>query len=298
VIECVANISEGRSAAVIGKIIAALRLPGTALLDVHVDPDHHRSVLTLAGDPPAVEAEAFALARECVARIDLRRHSGVHPRMGALDVLPFVPLAESSMADCVQIARRTGVRIAAELGVPVYLYAEAALRPARRSLSFVRGRGLEALAARMRDEGFAPDFGPSRLHPTAGATAVGARGALVAYNLRLDTTDVAVARRIAAAIREAQGGMRGVQALGLPLTTRACTQVSMNLIGPSLPRVVDVFRRVRELAHSSGVSVTASELVGLAPSAALAGATRQNLRLDDEPSAHILEARLAEVKPA
>ncbi len=297
-IECVANISEGRSAAVIEKIAAALRLTQAALLDVHVDPDHHRSVLTLAGDPPAVEDAAFALAQECVARIDLRRHSGVHPRMGALDVLPFVPLAASSMADCVQVARRAGARIAAELGVPVYLYAEAASRPERRSLSVVRGRGLEALAARMRDEGFAPDFGPSRLHPTAGATAVGARGALVAYNVRLDTTDVAVARRIAAAIRESHGGMRGVQALGLPLATRGCTQVSMNLIGPSLPRVVDVFRRVRELAHSSGVSVTASELVGLAPSAALEEATRQNLRLDDEPSAHVLEASLAEVKPA
>ncbi|MDD5263501.1 MAG: glutamate formimidoyltransferase [Candidatus Bipolaricaulis sp.] len=297
-IECVANISEGRSAAAIEKIAAALRLTGAALLDVHVDPDHHRSVLTLAGEPPAVEDAALALARECVARIDLRRHSGVHPRMGALDVLPFVPLAASSMADCVRIARHTGARIAAELEVPVYLYGEAASSPARRSLSFVRGHGLETLARRMREEEFAPDFGPCRPHPTAGATAVGARGALVAYNVRLDTSDVAVARRIAAAIREAQGGLRGVQALGLPLMTRGCTQVSMNLIGPSLPRVVDVFRRVRELAESSGVAVTASELVGLAPSAALEGATRRNLRLDDEPSVHVLETRLAEVNLA
>lgn len=294
-IECVANVSEGRSAAVIEEITAALRLTRAALLDVHVDPDHHRSVLTLAGDPHAVEDAAFALARECVVRIDLRRHSGVHPRMGALDVLPFVPLAGSSMAGCVQMARRVGARIASELGVPVYLYGEAASRPERRSLSFVRGRGLETLEARMRDEGFAPDFGPSRPHPTAGAIAVGARDALVAYNVRIDTTDVAFARRIAAAIRETQGGMRGVQALGLPLATRGCTQVSMNLVGPTLPRVVDAFQRVRALAQACGVSVTASELVGLAPSAALEGATRRNLRLDDEPSAHVLEARLAEV---
>ncbi len=297
-IECVANVSEGRNAAVIEEIAAVLRLTRAALLDVHVDPDHHRSVLTLAGEPDAVEEAAFALARECVARIDLRHHAGVHPRMGALDVLPFVPLGESSMRDCVQIARRTGARIAAQLEVPVYLYGEAASRPERRSLSFVRGRGLEALQARMRDEGFAPDFGPSAPHPTAGATAVGARNALVAYNVRLDTADVAIARRIASTIRETQGGMRGVQALGFSLATRECAQVSMNLVGSHLPRVVDVHRRVRKLAQTFGASVAASELVGLAPSAALEGATRRNLRLDDEPSAHTLEARLAEVNLA
>ena len=297
-IECVANVSEGRNAAVIEEIAAALRLTQAALLDVHVDPDHHRSVLTLAGESDAVEEAAFSLARDCVTRIDLRRHAGVHPRMGAVDVLPFVPLSGSSMHDCVQIARRTGARIAVELGVPVYLYGEAASSPARRSLSFIRGRGLETLQARMRDEGFAPDFGPSAPHPTAGATAVGARNALVAYNVRLDTADVAIARRIASAIREAQGGMVGVQALGLSLATRTCTQVSMNLVGPRLPRIVDVFRRVRKLARTFGTSATASELVGLAPSTALEGATRRNLRLDDEPSAHVLEARLAEANLA
>ncbi len=297
-IECVANVSEGRNAAVIEEITAALRFTHAKLLNVHVDPDHHRSVLTLAGGSEAVEEAAFTLARECVARIDLRRHEGVHPRMGALDVLPFVPLAGSSMDDCVQMARRTGTRIATELGVPVFLYGDAAFHPERRSLFFVRGRGLETLRARMQDEGFAPDFGPSVPHPTAGATAVGARNTLVAYNVRLDTPDVAIARRIASAIREAQGGMRGVQALGLFLATRRCAQVSMNLVGPHLPRVVDVFCHVRELARAFGVSVTASELVGLAPSTSLEGATRQNLLLDDEPSAYVLETRLAEVNLA
>jgi glutamate formiminotransferase len=215
--------------------------------------------------------------------------------MGALDVLPFVPLTGASMVDCVGIARRVGARIGAELGVPVYLYGEAATSPNRRSLSFIRGRGLEALGARIEGEGFPPDFGPRTLHPTAGASAVGARNPLVAYNILLDTADVAAARHIASSVREASGGMRGVQALGFPLATRRCAQVSMNLIGPELPRVVDVFERVQDLARGLGVAVTGSELVGLAPRAALEGATRQGLLLDDEPSAHVLEARLAEV---
>jgi len=293
VIECVANVSEGRNAAVIEAIAAALRSTGAWLLNLHADADHHRSVFTLAGPSAAVEDAALVLATECVARIDLRQHTGVHPRMGALDVVPFVPLADASMVDCVGVARRVGARIAAELDVPVYLYGEAAVRPEGRSLSALRGRGLSALQERMNGGGFPPDFGPASPHPTAGATAVGARSVLIAYNVLLETADVTIARRIAAAVRESQGGLRGVQALGFFLATRGRAQVSMNLVGPRLPRVVDVFRRVSDLAETFGVSVRASEIVGLAPRAALEGASRENLLLGDDLATHFLEQRLA-----
>lgn len=294
-IECVANVSEGRNAAVIEAIAAALRSTRARLLDIHVDPDHHRSVWTTAGEGRDVESAAMVLARECVERVDLRRHAGVHPRMGALDVLPFVPLFGSSMEECVAVARRAGARIAEELRVPVYLYGEAASTPTRRSLHQIRGRGLPSLERRMLEERFLPDFGPPTLHPTAGATAVGARGPLVAYNVRLATDEVSVAQRIASAVRGSRGGLRGVLALGFPLETRGCAQVSMNLIGPDMPRVLDVFRRVAELARACGTAAVGSELVGLAPNAALAGATRCNILLDDEPAEHALETRLAEV---
>lgn len=297
-IECVANVSEGRNAAVIEAIAAALRSTGARLLDLHTDADHHRSVFTLAGSLAAVEDAALVLATECVARIDLRRHDGVHPRMGALDVVPFVPVAGATMVDCVGLARRVGARVAAELEVPVYLYGEAAVRPERRSLSALRGRGLSALGERMKGGEFAPDFGPASPHPTAGATAVGARSVLIAYNVLLETADVAIARRIAAAVRESQGGLCGVQALGFFLSTRGRAQVSMNLVGPHLPRVVDVFRRVSDLAETFGVSVRASEIVGLAPRAALKGASRENLLLGDDLAAHALEQRLAGVASA
>jgi glutamate formiminotransferase len=298
VIECVANVSEGRNATVIEAIVAALRRTGARLLDLHTDADHHRSVFTLAGSSAALEDAALVLATECVARIDLRQHDGAHPRMGALDVVPFVPLAGASMVDCAALARRVGARIAAELEVPVYLYGEAALRPEGRSLSALRGRGLSALEERMKGRGFAPDFGPASPHPTAGATAVGARSILIAYNVLLETANVTIARRIAAAVRESQGGLRGVQALGFFLATRGCAQVSMNLVGPHPPRVVDVFRRVSDLAETFGAGVRASEIVGLAPCASLEGASRENLLLGDNLAAHVLEQRLAEVTSA
>jgi len=299
VIECVANISEGRDAAVIEAIAAALRLARASLLDLHVDPDHHRSVITLAGTPSAVEDAAFVLARECVTRIDLRSHRGVHPRMGALDVVPFVPLPPATMDDAIEVARRAASRIAAGLSVPVFLYGEAATRPERRRLAAVRGRGFESLEARMRDEGFRSDFGPPAPHRTAGATAVGARGLLIAYNVQLETTDVLIARRIASAIRESSGGLRGVQALGFSLATRGRAQVSMNLVGPRPPLLLEVCHRVSDLARAHGTSVCSSEIVGLAPRASLHGATRESLLLEDDLASHILEDRLAaEVTPA
>jgi glutamate formiminotransferase/formiminotetrahydrofolate cyclodeaminase len=291
-IECVANLSEGCDAAAIAGMAAAVRSAGARLLDIHSDGDHNRSVFTFVGTAPETESSAVRLACEAVSRIDLRRHRGVHPRIGALDVVPFVPLDGSSMSECVGVARRVGAAIAERTGVPVFLYGRAAVNPARSSLAALRRGGLDALRRRIGSEGWTPDFGPSRLHPTAGATAVGARPLLVAYNILLDSADLGMGRRIAFAARGVNGGPRGVQALAFFLDGKGCVQISMNLTDVEATSVLAAFQRVSDLAASHGVRVASSEIVGLAPRRALAGATARDLRLADRLEGHILEERL------
>ncbi len=290
-IECVPNLSEGRDAAAIAGMAAAARSTGARLLDVHSDGDHNRSVFTLVGTAPEIERAAVTLAREAVARIDLREHTGVHPRIGAIDVVPFVPLGGSSMDECVGLARRSGARIADETGVPVFLYGMAATSPVRSTLATLRRGGLDGLRERIGREGWVPDFGPPILHPTAGAIAVGARRLLVAYNVCLESRDLDLGRRIASATREADGGLRGVQALTFFLERRGCVQISMNLTDIESTSVLAAFRRVSDLAAADGVRVGSSEIVGLAPRRALVGASTENLRLADRLEDHILEAR-------
>ncbi len=291
-IECVANVSEGRDAAAISAMGAAVRSAGARLLDVHSDVDHHRSVFTFAGAPDDVERAAVCLASEAVARVDLRRHRGVHPRIGALDVVPFVPLSESTMAACVGAARRVGSAIAAEYGVPVFLYGEAATEPQRASLSALRRGGLEGLSRRIGTPGWVPDFGPAALHPTAGATAVGARPLLIAYNVCLGTEDAALGLRIAAATRGTGGGLPGVLALAFPLQSRRCVQISMNLTDIERTSVPEAYDWVQRLAADCGTAVIWTEIVGLAPRRALSGATSKQLQLRDDVESHVLEARL------
>lgn len=290
-IECIANLSEGRDAAAIEAMAAAVSRSAARLLDVHSDRDHHRSVFTLAGEPAHVERAAFALASEAVARVDLRAHRGVHPRIGAVDVLPFAPLGGATIEDCVAVARRVGEQIAVKLGVPVYLYARTASRPERAPLAALRRGGLAGLRERMADPAWAPDFGPPHLHPTAGAAAVGARPPLVAYNVVLDTSDMAVARSVAAATRAAGGGPPGAQALAFYLESARRAQVSMNLTEVEPGCVAAAFDRVRDLSAAHGARVAWSELVGLAPRAALRGCTAERLRLRDRIEAHVLEDR-------
>ncbi len=290
-IECVPNVSEGCDAAAIAGMAAAVRWGDARTLDVHSDCDHNRSVVTFVGTVPGIERAAVRLAREVVARIDLRRHRGVHPRIGALDVVPFVPLAGSSMCQCVDVARRVGAAIAEETGVPVFLYGCAATNPARSTLAALRRGGLDALRERIGRGGWVPDFGPSTLHPTAGATAVGARPPLVAYNVCLESMDLGVGRRIALATREANGGPRGVQALAFLLERKGCVQISMNLTDVEATSVLTAFRRVADLAAAHGVRVASSEIVGLAPRRALAGATAEDLRLTGRLEDHVLEER-------
>lgn len=269
-LECVPNVSEGRDAAVVRALAEAVRAGGAELLDVHRDADHHRSVFTFLGAAPAVERSALALAEAAVARIDLRRHRGVHPRVGAVDVVPFVPLRGARMADAVAAAHRVGRALAAACGVPVLFYGEAATRPHCRALPVLRRGGLEGLGERLREAAWRPDVGPARAHPTAGVTAVGARPPLVAFNAVLDGGDLALAATLARELRESSGGMRGVQALGVSLASRGLVQVSMNLLdrGRAAPRAVAA--RLEALARARGARVREYELVGCAPADAFA----------------------------
>ncbi len=266
IVECVANVSEGRRTDVVTAIAAAVTaVPGVRLLDVHVDADHHRSVFTFAGPIPLVEDAAFRLAEAAVAHIDLREHRGTHPRIGALDVLPFIPLLGATMADCVDLAHRVGERIAQQLHVPVYYYAQAARRPERRLLVNVRRGEYEELARTIgSDPARMPDVGPAKLGP-AGATAIGARPPLIAFNMHLRTEDLSVARAIARTVRESSGGLTGVQALGLPTSRPGVVQVSMNIVRPEITPLHTVVAFVREQAATYGVEVAESELVGLMP---------------------------------
>jgi glutamate formiminotransferase len=265
-VECVPNASEGRRAEVVDAMASALVSdPEVTLLDRTSDVDHDRSVFTLAGPGERVAAAVERLAAVAVARIDLRVHRGQHPRLGALDVVPFVPLADTPMAACVALARETAARLAVRFSLPVYLYAEAATRPERRVLADIRRPQFEGLAAAMAGGGWDPDFGPTTPHPTAGATVVGARPFLVAWNIQLDTPDVGLARRIARAIRERDGGLPRVQALGLELADLGCAQVSMNLLDVGITPMWRVWDAVERLAAEAGVLPLDSELIGLAP---------------------------------
>jgi glutamate formiminotransferase len=265
-VECVPNISEGRVMATVAAVAAAISAtPGVTLLDRTSDPDHDRSVLTFAGPASAVATAMAGAADEAIARIDMRRHRGQHPRLGAVDVVPFVPLGETPMARCVDLARSFGAALAERHDLPVFLYAEAATRPDRRVLADIRRPQFEGLPGAFARPDGAPDFGPRRAHPTAGATVVGARPFLIAWNIDLETADREVARRIARAIRERDGGLPRVQALGLYLEERACAQVSMNLLDHTVTPMWRVWETVEALAAREGVRPAGSELIGLAP---------------------------------
>ena len=292
-IECVPNVSEGKDFAVLDAFAEAVASAGCRVLDLHLDPDHNRSVLTFVGEEDALYEGVLALARAAVDRIDLRAQRGVHPRMGAVDVVPFVPLEGATMSDCVRLARRVGRAFGEELGIPVFLYEAAATSKARRNLAALRKGQFEGLASKLTRPEWAPDFGPRRPHPTAGVTAVGARRFLVAYNVVLETDDLAVARQIAGAIRETGGGMQGVKALGLALASRGLVQVSMNLTDIEATDLPAAYERVEREAASRGVPVIESEIVGLVPRAAIGGATAEALRLDGDLESVVLENRLA-----
>jgi glutamate formiminotransferase len=297
-IECVPNFSEGRDASKVEAIAAAIRsVAGVALLDQNLDVDHNRSVITFAGDPEAVADAALGGVAEAVRLIDLTRHRGVHPRIGAADVVPFVPLRGVTLEDCVNIARRVGDQIWTRLGVPVYFYEAAAQRGDRRNLAELRKGQFEGL----REEGLTsqarqPDLGGARPHPTAGVTAVGARKFLIAYNINLATREVEIARQVAGRIRHSSGGFRHVKAMGVLLESQGLAQVSMNLTDFEEIPVDSVFEAVEYEAERRGVKVASSEIVGLIPKQAFEMAPDFYRRAANFRADVILETRLAELK--
>jgi glutamate formiminotransferase len=293
IIECVPNISEGRDAAAVAAIAAAVSsVEGVRLLDVQSDGTHHRSVLTFAGDRGPLLAAVLAMFEATLARVDLRAHRGEHPRLGAVDVVPFVPIEGVTMADCVALAREAGAAIAARFGVPVFLYEEAAATPARRNLEDIRRGEFEGLADKMQAAAWAPDFGPAAPHASAGATVIGARMPLIAYNINLATDRLDVAKKIAAALRMSSGGYRFVKAMGLALEDRGIVQVSMNLTNFEKTPIFRVFETVKREAARYGVAVLESEVVGLVPAAALVQAAEYYLQLEGFRPGQVLEARL------
>ncbi len=292
VVECVPNFSEGRRETVIEQIVAAMDdCPGAQVLDVQSDPDHNRSVVTLVGAPQAVAEAAFQGIAVAAKLIDMDHHRGGHPRMGATDVVPFVPIGESTMQDCVELARQLGKRVGDQLDIPVYLYEAAATRPDRANLADVRRGEYEGLKAEIAtNPERAPDFGPAVLG-AAGATAIGARPPLIAYNVYLNTNDIKPAQAIAKAIRHSSGGLRHVKALGLIVEGQA--QVSMNLTDYRRTPVHRVMEMIRSEAGRLGLAVTRSEVVGLLPAEALIDAARFYLQLTDLSPDQVLENRLS-----
>lgn len=296
IIECVPNFSEGRRKEVVDAIADSIgTAPGVRLLDCEMDGNHNRCVITFVGGRASVEEGAMAGARKAVELIDMNRHRGEHPRIGALDVLPFVPVAGVTLDDCAEIARRVAKRIAEELGVPVYLYEAAATRPDRRALPDLRRGEYEGLKTEIEtNPDRRPDFGPPKMHPTAGATVVGARPILIAYNVNLATRDIRVARRIAKAVRESDGGLPAVRAKGFDLADKGLVQVSMNLVDYRKTSPLRVYEEIQRLAAAEGVAIAESEVVGLVPLEPLLEGAAAHFKLGSFHRSQILETRLWE----
>ena len=294
IVECVPNFSEGRNQATVQALIDAVSsVTGVRLLDHSVDYDHHRSVLTIAGDPEAMVEAVFRTIRVATDLIDLQKHTGVHPRVGATDVVPFVPVRGTTMQDCVQLAKRLGQRVGQELNIPVFLYERAALHPDHAPLESVRRGGLEGLAFRMEsDPDWTPDFGPPRLHKTAGAIVIGARPPLIAFNVNLHSTNLEIAQSIAKGIRQSNGGLSHLKAIGVELASRRMVQVAMNLTDYEVTSLRVAFEAVQAQAALHGVDIAGSEIVGLVPEAAFVETAIQALRLARFDPAQILETKI------
>lgn len=294
IVECVPNFSEGRNLETVEQIVRSIEsVDGTIVLDRHMDPDHNRSVITFVASPDLVVEAAVRAVATAASLIDMRMHTGEHPRVGATDVLPFVPVKAVTMQQCVEMAHQAGERVANELGIPVYYYERAALRADRVNLEDVRRGGYELLRQQIGEvPDRHPDAGPPALHESAGATIVGARPFLIAFNINLDSQDIGLARKIARSVRGRDGGLKYVKALGFELKSRGLVQVSINLIDFEQTGLHEAFEAVRREAESHGVRVVGSEIVGLTPQAAINRAAERSLRLENFSAQVILENRI------
>jgi glutamate formiminotransferase len=294
IVECVPNFSEGRKAETIDLLVREIEsIKGVVVLGTHIDSDHNRSVITFVGSPETIVDAAVKAVGLAAQLIDLRVHTGEHPRLGATDVLPFVPVQGVTMEECVALAHRAGERIANELGIPVYFYERAALRSNRVNLEDVRRGGFELLSKEISTvKERAPDVGEAKIHPTAGATIVGARPILIAFNVNLRTSDIKLAHKIARAVRGSSGGLRYLKALGIELKERGIVQISMNLVNHEKTSLHHAFEAVKREAEHYGVSVEGSEIVGLVPQEVLNQCASYFLRLEHPISDLVLERRI------
>lgn len=292
--ECIPNISEGRRLDLVEEFADIVRaVPGVTLIDYSSDASHNRSVFTFLGDPNQVMEAAFRFAKHAVEKIDLRVHEGEHPRMGAVDVIPFVPIRDMDMAECVELSKVLGQRLSDELDLPVFLYEESASAPHRKNLAAIRKGQFEGMAEKVLEDQWHPDFGGNRIHPSAGVVAVGARQPLIAFNINLDTSDVSIAKKIAKIIREKDGGFRAVKALGVMLEERNIAQVSINMCDYKQTPLYRVLEFVRFETARYGVHVVGTEIIGLAPMMAFVDAADYYLQIEkfDAPK-QVLECHL------
>lgn len=290
IIQCVPNFSEGRDLAVVESIVEAVREASDAkIVDYSSDPDHNRMVLTLLGKPDEIRDAVFVSARQAVESIDIRGHEGIHPRIGAVDVVPLVPLRGMTMQECVGLSYQVGNDLAKHLDLPIYFYEESAILAHRANLAVVRKGGYEELSASELEEDRLPDLGPHKLHRTAGATVVGARGPLVAYNIILASDDLALAKAIAAKLRDGSSGLEGIKSLGLLLASRSQAQVSMNLTKPDLTPLKEVFRFVEGEAKKAGVEIAESEIIGALSRSSLEGTSPEELKALKFKESQVLE---------
>lgn len=295
-VECVPNFSEGRDLEKVEKIVANFKnIDGVTLLDYSSDPDHNRSVVTVIGEPEKVKTSVINAIKTATELIDMTTHEGAHPRMGATDVVPFTPVSEVTMAECIELAKEVGQAMG-EMGIPVYLYEDAASKPERKNLADVRKGQYEAFFDKIKEDGWEPDFGPREMNAKSGATAVGARVTLVAFNINLDTPDVEIANAIAKKIRFIGGGLRYVKGIGLEVKERNITQVSMNLVNYEKSRVYQAYEMVKMEAKRYGVNVIGTEVIGTVPMAALLDAAEYYLQIENFDISQILEKRLLDSK--
>lgn len=296
-VECVPNFSEGRNKEIVTRLVDAVEsVAGAFVLDRHIDPDHNRLVITFVAEPNVVVDAAVRVVGRAKELIDLSKHTGEHPRIGATDVLPFIPISGVTMNDCVALAHEAGERIADELDIPVFFYEYAALKPERRNLETIRRGGLKGLKERIEtDKIWQPDVGPPRLHKTAGACVVGARKFLIAYNINLKTDDIEIANRIAKTVRASNGGLPYLKAIGIELHTRGIVQVSMNLIDFEQTSIKQAFETVKGEAEKLNVGIASSEIVGLIPKAALDESAEYFQTIENFTPQTLLENRIAQV---
>ena len=295
IVECIPNFSEGRNLEVVEKIVDTLRgKEGVKLLDYSSDADHNRTVVTVIGSPEKLEEAIINFAGVVYENIDMTKHEGEHPRMGALDVVPFVPISDVTMDECIKIANRVGKEIGDKYDVPVYLYEDAATSAGRKNLAKVRKGQYEGFFKKIKEDGWAPDFGPSDMNEKSGATAVSARVPLVAYNVNLGTSDVEIATKIAKKVRHLGGGLRFVKAMGVMLEDRNIAQVSMNLVNYEKSAIYQAQEMIKMEAKRYGVSVVGAEVIGLVPMAALISSAEYYLQLEDFSMEQVLEKRVME----